>query len=66
MLQELTELFSKQGYEGKYLTRQVLISAMGLAAFANKMNDAEYFLMRVKQVDREIRVNELAVGITTI
>lgn len=55
MLNELIEKYAAEGYEGKYLMRAVFKAAMTIAFFYGKTKEAEYFYMRLNQVELEIK-----------
>ena len=54
LLNELTEKYSKEGYEGKYLMCAVYRAALIIAAHLERFSDAEYFLLRLKQTEKLI------------
>jgi len=58
MLQELTKMFSKKGYEGLYLQFAVFSTAAIYAAFGNAIEEKEYFELRAKQISRKIKIQE--------
>lgn len=56
LLTELTEKYSSEGYEGKYLMCAVFKAAMIISVVANKMKEAEYFFLRLQQTEKEIQL----------
>ncbi len=64
MIQELTDLFSKKGYEGLYLMQAVFAAAVVYCCFSDGLKEQQgYFEMRHKQITRKIKLHEIKIGL---
>ena len=52
LLAELTKMYSERGYEGKNLEIAVFKHALILAVYTGKMDAANYFLKRIKNLSK--------------